>query len=91
MFAAAGLVVFVLEAGASFTILFVFFPVATGEFAFGNKSSLSIVTVAGVHVDAEPTAVRMESAVACREPMMIANTDRCVQCYWRLDIIQKAT
>lgn len=37
---------------------------------FGNKRSLSIVAVAGVQVDVEDTAARIESAVAWSEAIM---------------------
>jgi hypothetical protein len=45
--------------------------VVFGPSLFGNNKSLSIVTVAGVQVDVELTAARIEAAVACRESMMI--------------------
>lgn len=41
--------------------------------AFGSKRSLSIDAVAGVHVVGEHTAVRMASAVACKEHIIIQN------------------
>jgi len=43
---------------------------------FGNRSSLSIVTVAGVQVDVELTAARIESTVAWSDAMMIQSTER---------------
>jgi hypothetical protein len=43
---------------------------------FGNSSSLSIVAVAGVQVDVELTAARIESAVAWSDAMMIQSTER---------------
>jgi len=49
--------------------------VASGLLVFGNKRSLRIVAVAGVHVEVERTAARIESAVACKEA--IYNTEQC--------------
>ena len=40
----------------------------------GSKRSLSSVAVAGVQVDIELTAARIESAVAWREAITIQNT-----------------
>jgi hypothetical protein len=44
-----------------------------GALGFGNKSSLSIVAIAGVQVDVEPIAARTESADSCKEAIMIQN------------------
>jgi hypothetical protein len=51
---------------------------ASGATGFGNKRSLSNVAVVGVQVDVELTAARIESAVACKEAIMIQNTSCCV-------------
>ena len=45
-----------------------------GALLFGSKRSVSVVTVVCEHVDVEPTASRIESAVAWKETMMIENT-----------------
>jgi hypothetical protein len=65
-FAAAADIVGFLE----LTVVVVFAPSI-----FGNKRSLSIAAVAGVQVDVELTAARIEAAVACRESMMIQDTE----------------
>jgi hypothetical protein len=49
--------------------------VVFGPSVFGSNRSLSIVAVAGVQVDVELTAARIEAAVACRESMMIQGTE----------------
>ena len=76
VFAAGVLAVFVFGAVAAFVGFFAIVPVVFWPSDFGSKSSLSIVTVAGVHVDAERTAVRIESAVICEEAMMIRITSK---------------
>ena len=49
-----------------------------GMLGFGSKSSPSEMTVAGVHVDVDVMLSRTESAMACREAMMIQKAYRSV-------------
>jgi hypothetical protein len=49
--------------------------VVFGPSLFGNNRSLSIVAVAGVQVDAELTAARIEAAVVRRESMEIQDAE----------------
>lgn len=59
---------------------------------FGNKRSLSVVIVAGVHVDVEHIAARIESVVVWREAISIvlttADRDKESKCYCKTNIIQ---
>jgi hypothetical protein len=60
--------------------------------ALGSKRLLSSVAVAGVQVDVEPTAARIESAVVCREAITIQNAEYDnAKCYRRLHIIKMPT
>jgi hypothetical protein len=74
VFAAAG---FALDDSADFVGLLEFPTGALNTvLGFGNRSSLSIVAVAGVQVEVELTAARIESAVAWSDAMMIQGTER---------------
>lgn len=76
---AAGAFAFGREVSVALDTFFVFeLPEAIGFWTvvFGSRSSLRRVTVAGVHVEVEETAARIESAEACNEAIMISRNSK---------------